>query len=383
MSDIKPFKIKISDEELEDLNKRLVATRWPEKETVKDWSQGVPLSYIKEICDYWINEYDWRSREEYYNTFTQFITDVDGIDIHFIHIKSPHKEAKPLIISHGWPGSIVEFHKIINPLIDPVSHGGKAEDAFHIVCPTLPGYGFSGKPSQPGTGVERIAELWDLLMNKIGYSEYFAQGGDWGSAITIAIGKQNRGSCKGLHVNMPFAPPTKEALENPSERDKMAFEGLNYYQEWGSGYSKQQSTRPQTLGYGLADSPIGQASWIIEKFYEWTDCNGHPENILNKEELLDNIMFYWLTKSASSSARLYWESFGSFGGDPEEKLEIPIGCSIFPKEISRTPKSWAEQIYSNIVYWNELEKGGHFAAFEQPEIFVNEIRNCFKKISYS
>jgi len=380
MSDIKPFKIKISDEELEDLNKRLIATRWPEKETVKDWSQGVPLSYIKEICDYWINEYDWRSREEYYNTFTQFITDVDGIDIHFIHIKSPHKEAKPLIISHGWPGSIVEFHKIINPLIDPVSHGGKAEDAFHIVCPTLPGYGFSGKPSQPGTGVEKIAELWDLLMSKIGYNKYFAQGGDWGSAITIAIGKQNRGSCKGIHVNMPFAPPTKEAIENPSDRDKLAFEGLNYYQEWGSGYSKQQSTRPQTLGYGLADSPIGQASWIIEKFYEWTDCDGHPENILNKEELLDNIMFYWLTKSASSSARLYWESFGSFGGNPEEKLLIPVGCSIFPKEISRTPRSWAEQVYSNIVYWNELEKGGHFAAFEQPELFINEIRSCFRLI---
>ena len=380
MSDIKPFKIKISDEELEDLNKRLIATRWPEKETVKDWSQGVPLSYIKEICNYWINEYDWRSREEYYNTFTQFITDVDGIDIHFIHIKSPYEEAKPLMISHGWPGSIVEFHKIINPLIDPVSHGGKAEDAFHLVCPTLPGYGFSGKPSQPGTGVEKIAELWDLLMNKIGYNEYFAQGGDWGSAITIAIGKQNRGSCKGIHVNMPFAPPTKEAIENPNDRDKLAFEGLNYYQEWGSGYSKQQSTRPQTLGYGLVDSPIGQASWIIEKFYEWTDCEGHPENVLTKEELLDNVMFYWLTKSAISSARLYWESFGSFGGNPEEKLILPTGCSIFPKEISRTPRSWAEQVYSNIVYWNELDKGGHFAAFEQPEAFINEIRNCFKAI---
>ena len=380
MSDIKPYKIKISNEDLEDLKGRLSSTRWPEKETVEDWSQGVPLSYIKEVHDYWINEYDWRSREEYYNSLPQFITDIEGIDIHFIHIKSKHEEAQPLIISHGWPGSIVEFHKVINSLVDPVSYGGKTEDAFHLVCPTLPGYGFSGKPTQRGTGVERIAELWDLLMNKIGYSEYFAQGGDWGSAITIAIGKQNKGSCKGLHVNMPFAPPTKEALENPSERDKIAFEGLNYYQEWGSGYSKQQSTRTQTLGYGLVDSPIGQASWIIEKFYEWTDCDGHPENIFTKEELLDNVMFYWLTKSASSSARLYWESFGSFGGNPEEKLEIPIGCSIFPKEISRTPRSWAEQVYSNIVYWNELEKGGHFAAFEQPELFINEIRSCFRII---
>ena len=380
MSEINPYMIQISNDDLEDLKRRLLSTRWPEKETVEDWSQGIPLSYIKEINEYWLNEYDWRSREEYYNSFPQFITNIEGLDIHFIHIKSPHEEAKPLIISHGWPGSIVEFHKVIKPLIDPVSFGGKAEDAFHLVCPTLPGYGFSGKPSQTGTGVERIAELWDILMNKIGYSKYFAQGGDWGSAITIAIGKQNKGSCQGIHVNMPFAPPTKEALENPSKRDKIAFEGLGYYQEWGSGYSKQQSTRPQTLGYGLVDSPIGQASWIIEKFYEWTDCNGHPENILNKEELIDNVMFYWLTKSATSSARLYWESFGSFGGNPEEKLELPIGCSIFPKEISRTPRSWAEQIYSNIVYWNELKKGGHFAAFEQPEIFINEIRNCFKEM---
>jgi len=380
MSEINPYMIQISNDDLEDLKRRLLSTRWPEKETVEDWSQGIPLSYIKEINEYWLNEYDWRSREEYYNSFPQFITNIEGLDIHFIHIKSPHEEAKPLIISHGWPGSIVEFHKVIKPLIDPVSFGGKAEDAFHLVCPTLPGYGFSGKPSQTGTSVERIAELWDILMNKIGYNKYFAQGGDWGSAITIAIGKQNKGSCQGIHVNMPFAPPTKEALENPSERDKIAFEGLGYYQEWGSGYSKQQSTRPQTLGYGLVDSPIGQASWIIEKFYEWTDCNGHPENILNKEELIDNVMFYWLTKSATSSARLYWESFGSFGGNPEEKLELPIGCSIFPKEISRTPRSWAEQIYSNIVYWNELKKGGHFAAFEQPEIFINEIRNCFKEM---
>jgi pimeloyl-ACP methyl ester carboxylesterase len=380
MSEINPYMIQISNDDLEDLKRRLLSTRWPEKETVEDWSQGIPLSYVKEISEYWLNEYDWRSREEYYNSFPQFITNIEGLDIHFIHIKSPHEEAKPLIISHGWPGSIVEFHKVIKPLIDPVSFGGKAEDAFHLVCPTLPGYGFSGKPSQTGTSVERIAELWDILMNKIGYNKYFAQGGDWGSAITIAIGKQNKGSCQGIHVNMPFAPPTKEALENPSERDKIAFEGLGYYQEWGSGYSKQQSTRPQTLGYGLVDSPIGQASWIIEKFYEWTDCNGHPENILNKEELIDNVMFYWLTKSATSSARLYWESFGSFGGNPEEKLELPIGCSIFPKEISRTPRSWAEQIYSNIVYWNELKKGGHFAAFEQPEIFINEIRNCFKEM---
>ena len=380
MSDIYPFNIDISIDDINDLKSRIKSTRWPEKETVKNWNQGTPLSYMKEISDYWINDYNWKEREEYYNSFDQYITKIDELDIHFIHIESELENATPLIMSHGWPGSIVEFHKIIRPLVDPLNHGGKKEDAFHVVCPTLPGYGFSSKPSKNGTGVEKIAVIWDQLMNKIGYKNYFAQGGDWGSAITITIGKQNKGNCLGLHVNMPFAPPTKEAIENPSERDKIAFEGLNYYQEWGSGYSKQQSTRPQTLGYSLVDSPIGQAAWIIEKFYEWTDCDGHPENILTKEELIDNIMFYWLTKSGASSARLYWESFGSFGGNHDEKLILPIGCSIFPKEISRTPKAWAEQVYSNIVYWSELEKGGHFAAFEQPEIFINEIRNCFRKM---
>ena len=380
MSEIKPFKIEIADEDINKLRSRIESTRWPEKETVNDWSQGTPLSYMKEVSEYWINNYNWKEREKYYNSFDQYITTIDELDVHFVHVKSEIENATPLIMSHGWPGSIVEFHKIIRPLVDPINHGGKEEDAFHVVCPSLPGYGFSSKPSKNGTGVDKIAEIWNQLMNKIGYKNYFAQGGDWGSAITIAIGKQNKGNCLGLHVNMPFAPPTKEAMENPSERDKIAFEGLNYYQEWGSGYSKQQSTRPQTLGYSLVDSPIGQAAWIIEKFYEWTDCDGHPENILTKEELIDNIMFYWLTKSGASSARLYWESFGSFGGNPDEKLSLPIGCSIFPKEISRTPRAWAEQVYSNIVYWNELDKGGHFAAFEQPELFINEIRNCFRAI---
>jgi pimeloyl-ACP methyl ester carboxylesterase len=378
MADIQPFKIEVSDAALEDLKTRLAQTRFPEPETPDDWSQGLPLAYARELRDYWLHNYDWRTREAALNRFTQFSTEIDGLAIHFIHCESPHPQAVPLVMTHGWPGSVVEFHKVIEPLVDPVAHGGAAEDAFHVVCPALPGYGFSGKPSTTGWGVEKIAEVWNELMIRLGYDSYLAQGGDWGAAVTTTIGMQNLGACRGIHVNMPSARPTKEALENPTERDKQALAGASYYQEWGAGYSKQQSTRPQTLGYALVDSPMGQAAWVIEKFYEWMDCDGHPENVLTRDELLDNVMFYWLTASGASSARLYWESFGrAFGGD-DNRVRVPTGCSIFPKEIVATPRSWAEQRYTDIVYWNELDKGGHFAAFEQPELFIEELRSCFR-----
>jgi pimeloyl-ACP methyl ester carboxylesterase len=378
MADIQPFKIEVSDAALEDLKTRLAQTRFPEPETPDDWSQGLPLAYARELRDYWLHNYDWRTREAALNRFTQFSTEFDGLAIHFIHCESPHPQAVPLVMTHGWPGSVVEFHKVIEPLVDPVAHGGAAEDAFHVVCPALPGYGFSGKPSTTGWGVEKIAEVWNELMIRLGYDSYLAQGGDWGAAVTTTIGMQNLGACRGIHVNMPSARPTKEALENPTERDKQALAGASYYQEWGAGYSKQQSTRPQTLGYALVDSPMGQAAWVIEKFYEWMDCDGHPENVLTRDELLDNVMFYWLTASGASSARLYWESFGrAFGGD-DNRVRVPTGCSIFPKEIVATPRSWAEQRYTDIVYWNELDKGGHFAAFEQPELFIEELRSCFR-----
>lgn len=379
MSAITPFRIDIPAQEIEDLKERLRLTRLPEKETPDDWSQGVPLAYAREIKDYWQADYDWAARQTALNRFDQFTTEIDGLDIHFIHVESPHAGARPLVITHGWPGSIVEFHKVIEPLVDPVAHGGSAEDAFHVVCPSLPGYGFSGKPSATGWGVEKIASVWDTLMTRLGYSSYLAQGGDWGAAVTTAIGLANVGHCVGIHVNMPSAGPTKAARENPTERDQRAFEGGRYYNQWGAGYSKQQSTRPQTLGYGLVDSPMGQAAWIIEKFYEWTDCNGHPENVLTRDELLDNVMLYWLPGAGASSGRLYWESFNrAFGQEGAKTVELPTGCSIFPKEIVPTPRSWAEQRYTNIVYWNELDRGGHFAAFEQPELFVNELRACFR-----
>lgn len=376
MSEITPFTINIPEVQLTDLRNRINNTRWAEEECVNDWSQGIPLTYVREIADYWANQYDWRKSEQYLNTFDHFQTNINDLDIHFIHQKSPHPDAYPLIITHGWPGSIVEFHKVIQPLVDPTKHGGKAEDAFHVVCPSLPGYGFSGKPSQSGWGVEKIAETWDQLMDQLGYENYGAQGGDWGAAITTQIGR-NIGHCDAIHINMPIGRPTPESLQDPTDEEKSALEGLTYYQEWDSGYSKQQSTRPQTLGYGLVDSPVGQMAWIIEKFWSWMDCDGHPENTLTRDELLDNVMLYWLTASGASSARLYWESFGSFGGG--DKVELPTGVASFPKEIIRSPRRWCEESY-NITHWTTMPKGGHFGAFEQPELFTNDLRIFFKTI---
>jgi len=376
MSEIKPFTINISEEQLVDLRDRINNTRWAEQECVEDWTQGIPLTYVREVADYWANQYDWRKSEQHLNTFDHYQTNINDLDIHFIHQQSPHPDAYPLIITHGWPGSIVEFHKVIQPLVDPTAHGGNAEDAFHVICPSLPGYGFSGKPSISGWGVEKIAETWDQLMVRLGYENYGAQGGDWGAAVTTQIGR-NVGHCDGIHINMPIGRPTPESLQDPTDEEKSALEGLTYYQEWDSGYSKQQSTRPQTLGYGLVDSPVGQMAWIIEKFWSWMDCDGHPENTLTRDELLDNVMLYWLTASGASSARLYWESFGSFGGG--EKVEIPTGVASFPKEIIRSPRRWCEESY-NITHWTTMPEGGHFGAFEQPEIFVKDLRLFFKTI---
>lgn len=383
MSDIKPFRINIAEQAITDLQSRLRNTRWPDAETPEDWSQGVPLAYAQEFCNYWAEQYNWQARQDQLNRFDQFTTEIDGLTIHFIHQRSPHANARPLIMTHGWPGSVVEFQKVIGPLTDPVAHGGNASDAFHVVCPSLPGYGFSDKPSKPGCGVQTIAGMWDALMQRLGYQAYFAQGGDWGSAVTTAIGLQNLGQCQGIHVNMPNAGATKEALASPTPEDTHALTRAKAYADWDSGYSKQQATRPQTLGYGLADSPSGQGMWILEKFWRWTDCNGHPENVLTRDELLDNIMLYWLSNAGASSARLYWESFNNaFGNEDARKtVALPTGCSIFPKEIVPTPRSWAERRYTNILYWNQLGKGGHFAAFEQPELFVGELRSCFSKLS--
>ncbi len=378
---VSAFELNIDEQQLSDLKQRLANTRWPEAEPVDGWQQGIPLHYMREICSYWANDYDWRRFEKKLNGWGQFKTSIDGLDIHFLHTRSPHEGARPLLISHGWPGSVAEFSKVIDPLANPTAHGGSAEDAFHVVCPSLPGYGFSGKPGQTGWGVEKIADAWNTLMLRLGYDQYFAQGGDWGSMVTHQIALRQAANCQAIHVNMPLCAPDPETMNDLSETEQLALANMTDYFENGSGYSKQQSTRPQTLGYGLSDSPIGQAAWILEKFYEWTDCDDgntrHPENVLNKDELLDNVMLYWLTGSGASSARLYWESFG----DPSmEPISMPVGVSVFPHEISRTSRRWAEKRYTQLVHFNELPRGGHFAAFEQPEAFVEEIRQCFRQL---
>ncbi len=372
---IEPFTIAAPDADLDDLRSRLANARWPEAETVDDWSQGIPLAYTQELAEYWASSYDWRAREAALNRFDHYRTTIDGLGIHFIHARSPHPDAFPLVITHGWPGSVVEFHKVIEPLTDPTAHGGDAADAFDVVCPSLPGYGFSDKPAETGWGVAKIAAAWDQLMVRLGYPRYGAQGGDWGSAVTTKIGENHGDRCAAIHLNMPLGRPTEEATTNPGPADLNAFERLTYYQEQDSGYSKQQSTRPQTLGYGLVDSPVGQMAWIVEKFWSWMDCDGHPETILTKDELLDNVMLYWLTASGASSARLYWESFNDFGGGT---VEIPTGCAAFPAEILPTPRAWAEQRY-HIVHWTDMPKGGHFAAFEQPDLFVDDLRLFFRQ----
>ncbi len=373
---VRPFHIHVADEVLDDLRTRLSQTRWPEAECVVDWSQGIPLGYTRELAAYWASGYDWRSREAALNRFAQFITEIDGLDIHFIHQRSPHQEAFPLLITHGWPGSIVEFHKVIEPLTNPTAHGGQVEDAFHVVCPSLPGYGFSGKPIRHGWGVDKIAQAWETLMLRLGYARYGAQGGDWGAAVTTQMGR-HRGHCAAIHLNMPIAYPPARDIADSSEEEREALAALTNHQRWGTGYSEQQSTRPQTVGYGLADSPVGQMAWIIEKFWAWMDCDGNPENVLHRDELLDNVMMYWATNTGASSARLYWESFKHLGATG--RVEIPTGIAAFPKEVLRVTRSWCEPSY-NITHWTTMPRGGHFAAFEQPDLFVEDVRAFFRTV---
>jgi pimeloyl-ACP methyl ester carboxylesterase len=378
MSEPRPFTIAVPDADIEDLRRRLAATRWPEAEAVDDLSQGIPLAYVQEVCDYWRDGYDWRRCEAMLNAHPNFLVEIDGLDIHFQHVRSPHEGATPMMITHGWPGSIVEFQKVIAPLTDPTDHGGSAGDAFHLVIPSLPGYGWSGKPARAGWGVERIASAWHDLMTLLGYESWVAQGGDWGSAVTTEIGIQARGGCRAIHTNMPTARPVPELMDDLSADETRAIEALKYYQQWDSGYSKQQSTRPQTIGYSLVDSPAGLAAWILEKYWSWTDCGDHVENALTRDELLDNLSVYWFTASGASSARLYWESFNR---DRSGTVELPTACSIFPREILRTSRRWAETRYKDIRYWNDLDRGGHFAAFEEPDLFVGEMRAAFAAIT--
>ncbi len=379
---IHPFRIAITEAVLADLQARLHNTRWPEAETVADWQQGVPLAWLQDLCRYWADGYDWRTREALLNRWPQFTTTLDGLDIHFLQVRSPHDHALPLLITHGWPGSVVEFQQVIAPLTDPTAFGGDAADAFHLVCPSLPGFAFSGKPSSTGWGVDRIARAWATLMQRLGHARYGAQGGDWGSAVTTALGALDPAHCAGIHLTLAMgSKPTPTYTDNgsPSAEEKRALQGLKHYQDWDSGYSKQQATRPQTLGYGLSDSPAGQAAWILEKFWAWTDHGGDPLALLGRDALIDNLMLYWATHSATSSARLYWESFGAGRRNPR-KVAVPTGVAVFPKEIITPVRRWMEADFSNICHWTEMPRGGHFAAFEQPALFVEDVRAFFRRL---
>ncbi|MDE8653666.1 epoxide hydrolase family protein [Novosphingobium album (ex Liu et al. 2023)] len=374
MTEIRPFHLAVPQERIDDLHRRLDAVRWPEKETVDDWSQGTPLAMLKDLVAWWRHGYDWRACEARFNALGQFVTEIDGLDIHFLHVRSPEPDALPLVLTHGWPGSVIEFMRVVGPLTDPVAHGGAARDAFHVVLPSLPGYGFSGKPARTGWGVERIARAWAELMRRLGHARWAAQGGDWGAFVTHAIGGLAPEGCIGIHLNMPIAEPTEAAKADPTPADRHAFARMAYYRDHDSGYAKIQGTRPQSLGYGLVDSPVALAGWIFEKLHGWSDNHGHPCDVLGRDAVLDNIMLYWLPAAGASAARLYWESFGKVR--PPE-VHLPAGISTFPKDILPAPRAWVERRMKHIVYWNELDRGGHFAAWEQPELFVNEVRRCF------
>jgi pimeloyl-ACP methyl ester carboxylesterase len=373
---IEPFELDVPEEALEDLRSRLHGTRWPEPETAEGWSQGIPLAYVREVCDYWAEDYDWRAVEGRLNQLGQSRTAIDGLGIHFLHVRSPEPDAFPLLLTHGWPGSVVEFLKVIGPLTDPVAHGGKAEDAFHVVCPSLPGYGFSDKPSASGWSIERIAAAWSELMRRLGYDRYGAQGGDWGAAVTGLIPHADPDHCAGIHLTLALSA-RPEPGEELTDAEQQSWSAREQFIRTGRGYSSQQSTRPQTLGYGLADSPSGQAAWILEKFQAWSDCDGHPENVFSRDELLDNVMCYWLPNTGASSARLYWESFRR---PASESVSVPVGYSRFPKELIQPERRWVEAVYPTLQYWNVLDRGGHFAAMEQPDLFVGELRAFFGPI---
>jgi pimeloyl-ACP methyl ester carboxylesterase len=391
---IRPFHVDIPEEELADLRRRLAATRWPDPETVPDQSQGAQLSRLQGLVRYWGTDYDWRRAEVVLNALPQFITEIDGLDIHFIHVRSRHQDALPLIVTHGWPGSVLELLKVIEPLTDPTAHGGAAQDAFHLVIPSLPGYGFSARPQAPGWDPDRIARAWDELMKRLGYTRYVAQGGDWGAVVTEAMGRQAPAGLTGIHVNLAAAvPPDVEAalagagpVPAMSEQERAVFDALSAYRKSGnSGYFAALTTRPQAVGYGLTDSPAGLAAFFLwhPGFAQWTygDDPGEPKT---KDEVLDDITLYWLTNTAASSGRLYWENRGasptSATAMKTAEISVPVGITVFPDDVYRPPQTWARRAYPTLTYFHEVDRGGHFAAWEQPDLFSAEIRAAFRSL---
>jgi microsomal epoxide hydrolase len=380
---IERFEIRVSDEELDDLKQRLARTRWPDQMPGTRWDYGTDRAYLQELCEYWSEKFDWRAQEALLNRFDHFRTEIDGQRLHFIHARSEVAGALPLVISHGWPGSVFEFYKIIGPLTDPEAHGASAEDAFHVVCPSLPGYGFSGPTGEPGWDVRRVAEVVAKLMARLDYARYGAQGGDWGAVVSTYLALLDAAHLAGLHLNMVVAGPpagAEDPMEGVAPDELEGLARMSEFQEHETGYQRIQGTKPQTLGYGLNDSPAGLAGWIVEKFRSWSDCDGDVERRFSRDELLTNVMIYWVTQTINSSVRLYCETMrsGRFGLPPE-RVEVPTGCAIFPKEIIRPPRRWAEAQF-DVRRWSVMESGGHFAALEEPEALVAEIRSFFREL---
>jgi pimeloyl-ACP methyl ester carboxylesterase len=400
VSGIEPFRIAVPEADLVDLRDRLRRTRWPEAETVDDWSQGVPLAYLQDLCRHWAEAYDWRACEARLARLRHFRTTLDGLPIHFVHAPSPHPDALPLVLTHGWPGSILEFEAVIGPLTDPPAHGGAAADAFSLVLPSLPGYGWSGKPTGPGWGIARIADAWAELMDRLGYARFGASGGDWGSSISTCLGQQHPERVVGLHLTPPLAAPDPATLDDLTPAEQDALDALRRAAESEDGYSAEMSTKPQTIGYSLVDSPAGLAAWMVEKFRSWTDPTallggspesfpvldprGGPERALDRDRMLDDITLYWLTGTGASAARLYWESIREvqqiFTSGTGDTVGVPVGGSVFAHENPRPSRRWAARRFVDIRYWNEVERGGHFAAWEQPELFVAEVRAFFRLV---
>jgi pimeloyl-ACP methyl ester carboxylesterase len=387
-TEIRPFRVDISEERLEDLRRRIAATRWPSKELVADRSQGVQLATIQELARYWATDYDWRACEARLNALAQFTTEIDGVDIHFIHVKSPHENALPLIMTHGWPGSVVELLETVGPLTDPTAHGGRAEDAFQLVLPSLPGYGFSGEPTEVGWDPGRVARAWAELMSRLGYRRYVAQGGDVGASVTDAMGRQAPDGLLGIHLNLLV---TVLAAPQPaeSEEERAAANALAAIRATGFGYFLEQATRPQTIGYALLDSPVALAAWLLDhdtdSYYKISRAflDGQPSGNLTREHLVDNITLYWLTGTGTSAARAYWESGRAqalAAGQAPPEVSIPVGFTTFPEEIFRAPRSWVEKGYPSLTYFNKADKGGHFAAWEEPGIFATEMRAAFSSV---
>ena len=379
---IQPFQLAVPESNLTDLKDRLARIRWPEATTVTDTSQGPLLAKMQALCQYWLDDYDWRKCEELLNSFGQFRTTIDGLGIHFLHIRSPEPDALPLLMTHGWPGSVLEFRHVIGRLTDPAAHGGDPRQAFHLVLPSLPGFGFSDKPTDRGWTVERIADAWITLMDRLGYERWGAQGGDWGSAVTAAIGRKAPPGCVGLHFNfMPFQPTAEEIGQATPSEQKIIDDG-QYYQQVLSAYFNEQATRPQTIGYSLADSPVGMAAWIYTLFQDVSDSGGDAESVFTQDEMLDDIMMYWIPNTGASSARLYWETVqaGANAAPDDSQTTVAAGFSVFPHEVGRASRRWIERRFSSVVHFNELEKGGHFAALEQPEAFASEVSQTFRNL---